>query len=152
MCPWPAAMMSLGQYIVALGAMVNIITTSIGVGQKSILAWGCVTTFVPVLYSILSSVIHLVSAASYLMARKMAQQRSRAELFLAEAESSETRGISEQTISMPRQLSRRLWLSRLGDAFLSETTICANRPRSRHALEKTRLPRAAILIAVAAGG
>ena len=38
MRPWPVAMTSLVQYIVAIGAMVNIITTSINVGRKSILA------------------------------------------------------------------------------------------------------------------
>lgn len=164
MRPWPAAMTSLVQYIVAISAMVNIITTSIGLGRKSILAWGCTFTYAPVIYSILSSVIHLLSAVSYLIARKMAQRRSRVEQLLAEVDNSETRANGEQAArermqaatSNTSQHRHKLSCSRswLRDAFLSETIICANRPKPRYPVDMDTaiVPRVAVLLAVTAGG
>ena len=55
-------------------------TTSIEIGQKSILAFGCTTTFAPLLWSISSSAIHLVSVLSYFIARKALRRKSTARL------------------------------------------------------------------------
>lgn len=154
MRPWPAAMMSLGQYVVAIGATVNVIMTSIRVGRNSILALGCTTTFAPLLWSILSFAIHLVSGVSYFIARKMARRRVQVERLPKEEDSSETGGNSEQlksernqatTSSVPQQCSR------LRDAWLSETTICVNRSKSHHSHDETTVPQVAVLLAVAAG-
>lgn len=158
--PWRAAMMSLGQYMIAIGAILNVTTTSIGMGRKSILAFGCTTTFAPLLWSILPFVIHLVSVVSYLIARKMARRRIPVKRVLEQGDSPETVGKSEQlksersqaiTSSMPQHRSHGSWLSWLRDAWSSETTICANHSKSRHIHDKTRVPKFAVLLAVTAG-
>ncbi|MCJ1426106.1 hypothetical protein MMC29_004008 [Sticta canariensis] len=163
MRPWPAAMTSLAQYIVAIGAIVNIITTSISVDRKSILAWGCTFTYAPVMYSIISSVSlalrwklpHPEEDGSAVKSRRALPSRSR-EL--------ETRGNGVQATSETMQLAtsstpqrrHRLWLSHswLRDAFSSETTVCANRAKPRHPvdMDTTIVPRVAVLLAITAGG
>lgn len=159
MHPWPAAMLSLGQYIVAVGAMVNVMTTSIGVGRNSILAFGCTTTFAPLLWSTLPSAIHLVSVISYLIARKVALRRTSTEQLPQEVESSETQENPDQTQSKniqaatsrtPQRRFHRVCLSWFRDAWLSEFTICANH-KPHDCQDKTAVPRISILLAVAAG-
>ena len=98
MRPWPAATMSLAQYVVAIGAIANVMTTSIEVGRKSILAFGCSTTFAPLLWSSLPSAIHLISVLSYFIARKMALRQILKER-LSEAEKSKNSADIEQTPS-----------------------------------------------------
>lgn len=160
MRPWLAAMMSLGQYIVAIFATANVITTSIGVGRKSILAFGCTSTFPPLLWSTLSSVIHLVSVAGYFIERKIARRRIPVEALVIGAESLETAGNLEQsksernqatTSSQPQQRSYIFWLSWLRDAWLSETTICANRSKLHQFQNKATVPKVAVLLAIIAG-
>lgn len=153
--PWPAAMMSLGQYIVAIGAMINVMTTSIELGRKSILAFGCTTTFAPLIWSTLPSAIHLVSVLSYFVARKVAQRRVTLERFFEESDISNTQENSEQTQSNPIQAATsHTTLQRFHktchDAWLSEITICANHPKS-HDFQDKKVPRISILLAVAAG-
>lgn len=158
--PWPAAMISLGQYIFAIGAMANVITTSIEVNRQSILSFGCTTTFGPLLWSTLASAIHFVSVLSYFFVRKMAPRQISVEQLPPKAESSETKGIIEQVSSgkiqvaqsgIPQQRFHRVWLSRLRDAWLSETTICANHSKCHDFQDQTAVPRVAILLAIGAG-
>lgn len=157
--PWLAAIISLGQYVVAIIAIANVITTSIGVGRKSILAFGCTSTFPPLLWSTLPSAIYLISAVSYVIERKMAR-RVPVKPLPKEGESAETAGDSEQlrsernqatTSSMPQQRLHSSWLSRLRDAWLSETTICANRSKPHHLQDKAAVPRVAVLLTITAG-
>ena len=150
LCHWPAAMMSLGQYIIAIGAMTNVMTTSIELGRKSILTFGCTTTFAPLLWSTLPSAIHLISVLSYFIARKVAQQRQgRATEQSSEAGNSETQVISEHTqAETSHKVQGRFHKVLL--AWSSEITICANHPKF-HGFQDETVPRISILLAVAAG-
>lgn len=159
MRPWPAAMMSLAQYIVAIGAIANVMTTSIEIGRKSILAFGCTTTYAPLVWSSLPSAIHLVSVLSYFIARKVALRRRSTERPLEEAESSKTTENIEQTPSRiiqaapahtpPAERFYKVWRS-CHDAWLSEITICVNHSKS-HDLQDKTVPRISVLLAITAG-
>lgn len=152
--------MSPGQYIIAVDAMAIVITTSIGLGRKSILGFGCTTTFAPLLWSTCSSAVHLFSVAGYHIERKKAGRRIPVERVPEEEESSKTAENSEQltsennqamTPSMPQQRSPRSWLSWFRDAWFSETTICANRSEFHHFQNKAAVPRIAVFLTVVAG-
>ncbi len=158
MRPWPAAMTSLSQYIVAICAIVNVMTTSIEIGSKSILAFGCTTTFAPLLWSILSSVIHLVSVLSYFITRKVVLRRRSADRLSQQAHNSKTQADLEQSRSgitraatspTTQQRLYQVWLS-CRDACLREVTICGNHPIS-HDIKAEEVPRISILLAVGAG-
>lgn len=167
MRPWPAAMMSLAQYIVAIGAMTNVMTTSIEVGRKSILAFGCTMTFAPLIWSTLPSAIHLVSVLSYFIARKVALRRISSTERLSEEEADNpktpknSREQTSQEISQavtchsppppPPQRFHKVWQS-CRNACLTEITICANHPKSHDLQDKGKtVPRISILLAVGAG-
>lgn len=126
--PWIAILLSVGQYIFALGCVVNIVTTSIQLGRNSILTWGCTTTFTPLLWTTLPSIIHLVAAASYIITLRIDQN-------------------SQQGASAIEDS----WLTLPARAWKSETTICANRQKSRSNDGKVKVQRLAILLNVAAG-
>lgn len=64
-------LVSTVQYLVALAAAGNVFYTSPSLGQSSVLSWGCTANFLPVLWTCLASVVHIVAAASYAMPRKM---------------------------------------------------------------------------------
>lgn len=97
--PWLAAMISLGQYIIAVVAVPNIIMTSIDLGRKSILDFACTTKFAPLLWKTCSFEVHLISVVGYFIERKMAHRRISVEQVLKEGESSKTAGDSEQLAS-----------------------------------------------------
>lgn len=159
---WPAVMMSLAQYVVAIGAIANVMTTSIEVGRKSILAFGCTTTFAPLLWSSLPSAIHLVSVLSYFIARKMALRQILKERLSEEAEKSKSSEDIEQTPSHitqaapplsppppPPQRYHKVW--RWCYATLSnEITVCANHPKP-HAVQAKIVPSVSVWLAVTAG-
>jgi len=92
---WIAVPMSLCQYLLAMAAVANIMTSYIELGQKSIPSWGCTTTFTPVLWTSLASIVHIIAATSYALARRKTKQRVSAE------ESQQTRG-RKQTASATR--------------------------------------------------
>ena len=159
MRPWPAVMMSLAQYIVAIGAIVNGIMTSIEVGRKSILAFGCTTTFAPLVWSSIPSVIHLISVLSYFIARKVAQRRVSADRLSEQAENSKSSENIESTSGHTTQAApshtpqqqrfHKIWRS-CRDALANEITVCANHSRSHDIQDKT-VPRISVLLALTAG-
>ena len=165
MPPWRATMLSLAQYIVAVVAIANVITTSIEAGRKSILTVGCTVTFAPLLWSSSAFVIHLVSVLSYFVARKRALRRMSMErLSLAamspemqenskedNSEQMESKSLQTTASSIPPRPIYRVWLSWLRVAWLSETTICANRSKSHKHQESRAESPVATLLGVAAG-
>lgn len=123
MRPWRAAGLSALQYILAIGAVVNNITTSTNVGTNTILAWGCTTTFAPLIWAAVPSFIHIVAATGYIAARRRAQP----------GDSDKPRG----------------WLAVLKNRVANEITICANHQKSEYVVQK--VPHWAAALSVAAG-
>jgi hypothetical protein len=72
---WMASLLSIFQYLIAAGAVANIIATSIELGQKTILAWACTTTFAPLLWTTLASGVHIIAAAGFSYAQSSAQHQ-----------------------------------------------------------------------------
>lgn len=168
MRPWPAALMSLVQYTVAIGAIVNGMMTSIEVGRKSILAFACTTTYAPLVWSSIPSVIHLLSVLSYFIARKVAQRRISKERLSEEAANSKT-SVENNIESAPnhtaqatspfqtpppskqQQVFHKIWRS-CRHALTNEFTVCANHSKSNvvQVQDKT-VPRISVLLAITAG-
>lgn len=162
MRPWPAAMMSLAQYIVAIGAIVNGMMTSIEVGRKSLLAFACTTTYAPLVWSTIPSVIHLVAVLSYFIARKVAQRRISTEQLLDGAENSKSSSeniesaLNHTTTQTPpsshtplQHRFHKVWRS-CHAALANEITVCANHSKSHNIQDKT-VPRISVLLAITAG-
>jgi hypothetical protein len=73
-------LMSALEYALVVSAVGNVVQTSLELGRKSILAWGCTTTFGPFLWVMLACGVHLVAAVSFRFARGMKQQGRNADL------------------------------------------------------------------------
>lgn len=168
--PWPAAILSLAQYVVAVGAIANVMTTSIEVGRKSILAFGCTTTFAPLIWSSLPSAIHLISVLSYFIARKTALRQISKERLAAAGQSNSSADIEQSpshitpapTLSPP-PLSpppppptpryHKVWRW-CYTALAHELTVCANHPKPQpHAAVPAvpAVPAVSVWLAATAG-
>ena len=133
-----------------MAAVANTMTTLIELGQKSILSWGCTTTFASLLWMSLASVVHIIATTSYALTRRKTKQRISAE------ESQQPKG-RKQTASATRLIpdaskpySISIFFATLGRAFKIETTVCANNAKLPYDL-KTRVTRPAVLLNVIAG-
>ena len=150
--PRLAILASVVEYVVVMGAVANIISTSIGIGQNKILAWGCTTTFMPLLWTTLSCVIHVIAASSYFTTKLLAENRSS----MSPSSIGSTISASKNAhtrISSPSTLTKPSFRSRIVRACRAEFTICAN----QHILApgndrvKASVLRIAIVLNVIAG-
>lgn len=53
------------EYVVALGAICNIIDQSIQLGWRSVLSWACNTTWTPMAWVLFPGLIHVIAAAAF---------------------------------------------------------------------------------------
>jgi hypothetical protein len=67
---WATGLLSALQYVLAAGAVFNVVWTSLEVGRNTILSWGCTTTFGPLLWTSLAGAVHLVAGFSFAHARR----------------------------------------------------------------------------------
>ena len=113
------------EYAFALVAIANNLSTSIEVGNKTILSWACTTTFAPLLWTTVPAFVHIVAAASFVtaIAGRRAKQYGSATL--------------------------RSWPILLGRVLRGETTICANHQKFDY--NHREVPRLAISLTILAG-
>ncbi|KAH8728515.1 hypothetical protein GQ44DRAFT_702409 [Phaeosphaeriaceae sp. PMI808] len=74
---WAAGLLSALQYVLAAGAVFNVVWTSLDLGWKSILSWGCTTTIGPLLWSSLTCIVHIAVVMSFAYARKSAVKQTK---------------------------------------------------------------------------
>ncbi|KAF2103734.1 hypothetical protein NA57DRAFT_69944 [Rhizodiscina lignyota] len=72
---WAQLPLSVLQYALAAGAAANVFMTSLEVGKKSILSWGCTVMFCPFIWSLLSCITHVVAAIGFGLARRNAARQ-----------------------------------------------------------------------------
>lgn len=113
------------EYTFALVAIANNLSTSIELGNKTILSWACTSTFAPLLWTTLPVLVHIVAAASFVTAivGRRAKQHGSATL--------------------------RSWPILLGRVLRGETTICANHQKFDY--NHREVPRLAVSLSVFAG-
>ncbi|KAF2804817.1 uncharacterized protein BDZ99DRAFT_467066 [Mytilinidion resinicola] len=140
---WMARPLSAVQYLLAAGAAANVVTTSVELGRNSILSWGCTTTFGPLLWTTLASVVHVVAAVSFALAqRSAARQRS----------DGVGRGLVQQRSDNsnaarggPKLFARWLW-----GTVQREVTLCAEQEVEEYDVD-AKVPFFAVLGNVIAG-
>lgn len=135
---WAAAPLSALQYILALAAVANVLLTSLDLGSKSILSWGCTTTITPVLWTSLPSVVYIVVALSSAYARKSAYNKAKN---LEEDDHARTGPLKGHTNNL---------LSSLMILLKKETTLCWEQQLHQHD-ENADVPRSAVLGNVLSG-
>jgi hypothetical protein len=143
-----AMLISVLQYLVATGAALNVMMTYIQVGQRSILSWGCTTTFTPVLWTSMAAVVHVVAAISYIITRQASRERR--------VEKAVHPSSGRRQPRLYRRITKQLCdvFRLLGHSIKSETTF---RAKKRSALPHDPkaaaggIPRSAILLNIAAG-
>jgi hypothetical protein len=131
---WTVAPISALQYILAAAAVVNVAWTSVELGRRSILSWGCTTTFGPLLWTSLAGVVHLVAVASFVCVRKGAYSK---EL--------QKNGEDFESRSATSKIGRRL-----AGMMTSEVTIYVEQ-RLHEDDENARVPPIAVVSNVLAG-
>ena len=62
---WKAMVVALGQYLLALACAVNTTTLAIQTSNKSVISWGCTRTWPLILWVVVPTVIHWISAVGY---------------------------------------------------------------------------------------
>lgn len=60
-----ASVASALQYLLAAGAIVNVVHLSWELGFRTVIAWKCNTSYVPFLWTIMPLIVHLVAAAGW---------------------------------------------------------------------------------------
>jgi hypothetical protein len=131
---WLALTISALQYLLAAGSVFNIMNTSIILGERSILSWGCTTNFMPLVWTSAACIVHITAAASYIVARKRTIGSSK-----------EASTVSHNNHST---LSGRL--SAIYRGLKAESTICANQRKLGYTQE-AKVPLAAVFLNVCAG-
>jgi hypothetical protein len=126
------------QYLLALGTIANVMSTSIELGDKAILAWGCTTTFLPLLWTCLASVIHVIAAASYIVARRSVRDK------LLD-EGNQLAGHLRSKRQMILHFVAKLW-----HELRRETTLCANKD-TKDQDSTVPVPTWAVLLNIVAG-
>lgn len=126
--PWAARTLSLVEYAIAFGAVINISLASKQMGEKTILSWGCTTVFVPLLWTALAAVPHVPAALSYGIVRWKDRWQ----------------GESERSSTVWHR-----WVSMVE----TEVTVCANQTASRRRRsDKDGVPTMAVILNIFAGG
>lgn len=124
--PWVAAAVSTSEYLLAAGAAANAIFTALTMGRKTILAWGCTTQFMPLLWAVLPSVLYAIAGASYYFLTP-----KRTTYVTRKPSSKDSSGTGYRLRYTLDTICR--WLT-------SETTVCANREEIREEMrEESRL-------------
>jgi hypothetical protein len=146
---WIAIGASLFEYMMVIGAITNIMATSIDIGRRSILAWGCTTTFTPFLWTTLACAIHVIAASSYQITKHLSEKHSST----AQDSSPSTipslkDGVHIHAVSTTIRRPLRDLLTR---ALRVEFTICANQRTGTPVDEKVHVPWIAVFLNVAAG-
>jgi hypothetical protein len=119
---------SMMEYILAAAAVVTVMVTSVEIGQRSILTWGCTTTILPFLWSTLAAAVHVVAALSYALVRWRKKPTP---------------------TSNARQ--RKSLGQRIRYAMMSELIPCADQDAEIRP-DDAKAPRSAVLMNVVAGG
>ena len=137
---------SAAQYLLATGAIANVIYTSIDLGEKTILSWGCTTTFLPLVWIGAASVIHVIAATSYAVTRRKVRNKT------------VDGGDNVQRIQecpgsashspLDRRTVRNL-VPEICRVITKETTICAN--QDKKAYDSTTVPKGTMALNVFAG-
>ena len=148
--PLTAALVSMIEYVMALVAAGLVLFTSINLSQKSILAWGCTANFLPVLWTSLASIVHIIAAASYLVVKLQSHR-------LREKHKSGDLAVQEPLMDRSGRLQTKHETVKKGYNFAwalklieRETKICANRKIHKDEND-LKVPRAAVLLNIAAG-
>jgi hypothetical protein len=151
---WKALAISACQYVLAIAAVINVVTTSRELGEKSIFTWGCTKTFLPLLWTSLAAVVHIIAASSYAFARRTgAQPVSKCKtpnpspFSWFDPPGRETPGRALRSVVLPI-VRRGLTFS----AFLvrCEIKICANKSITQHK-KRLKTPLVAVLLNIFAG-
>jgi hypothetical protein len=138
---WAAYILSILQYALATGAVINVFMTSLDVGRKSILSWGCTTTFGPLLWSTLAFIVHVVAAVSFYFAQRCVVKQH------ADIPSAGSR-IPDGGLSLWRRLEKFLQL--LWRQVVKEMTLCAEQVKTEYDVD-AHVPPLAVLGNVLAG-
>ena len=131
-----AIICSVLEYMFALAAAASIILTSAQLGSKTILVWACTNQTMPLIWTFLSTVIHIGAALSYKIALNSSRRRNHG------CQSTKPRG-SESS-------ARKGTLHRISDLLRSEFRICALR-KQLHAHKLEDPPSVAVLLSSFAG-
>lgn len=139
--PRSASALSAVQYVLAVAAIANVVTTAVDMSRKTVLSWGCTTNFTPLLWPTLVGVVHIISVSSYFAERQLQKPPSNEGLAI---NIRTTKG----TIANKSNRKSYRWLV---DVWKSETTICANRPKMQLEPKSSTVPNLAVLLHIAAG-
>lgn len=134
------------QYLFAMGAIANVVMTSIELGQKTILSWGCTTTFLPLVWVCAASVIHVVAATSYAVASRKVRNSPAAE---GDSVRGSRRGSGPISYSRPRRQTVSHIVPRICQILAKETTICANQDKREY--DSTAVPTGTMALNILAG-
>jgi hypothetical protein len=141
-------LMSALEYALVIGAVGNVVQTSLELGRKSVLAWGCTTTFGPFLWAMLACGVHLVAAVSFRFARGVKQQGRNADLGAVDR-----RRDREQRLRHGLERLRRgsvMFLRMLRGQVEKDMTLCAEQEIGEYDINAP-IPPLAVLGNVVAG-
>jgi len=122
-------------YIVMLGAVANIISTSLHLVQNAVLAWGGTTIWVLLLWTSLPCAIHVTAASSYWHQTTKVRSGKRAKEVLT-------------SNATPTHTPLR---ARLAQVSKAEFIICANQDKLASRNDKSRAPKPIALLNILAG-
>ncbi|KAI1397971.1 hypothetical protein F4819DRAFT_470249 [Hypoxylon fuscum] len=134
--------LSIIEYLVALMASGLVVYTSIEMGQKTILAWGCTTQFAPLLWAVLTVVPQIFVAGGYLAT----SWNTDAEQPAPHRRPHRSRTvISQKDVILKKLRALALWLLH---ALKREVTICAKQELRPGVVEQG--PRLMVVLNIAA--
>ena len=125
--PRLSACLSAAQYILALASIANMVEISLQLGRKSILAWGCIFGYGPLLWVLLPVVIHLLAAVTYNI--EIRNQRLKFKKLIESNDNSKVEKQLGKRLSRSQTLKLAITAPLNGSWWVAETTICANRDK-----------------------
>ncbi|KAI2603607.1 hypothetical protein GGR54DRAFT_460212 [Hypoxylon sp. NC1633] len=117
------------EYLATLGASALVLYTTVEMGQKTTLAWGCTTQFAPLLWAVLALVPHILVTGGYAVLSWITDSEQP-----ARQQNRQYRENDQE--SVPREKPTTTLGTGLLDVFEREVTICAEQKLRRGAVER----------------
>lgn len=153
-----ASVISLAEYLFALGAVVNMVDTSWALGVNTVLDWSCTTYIAPLIWTLIPVACHGLGAASLHVLKRTERHRQQ-QKSVAHAQSTQTRAFAKagstavvRAAPVRKPVVMEHFLLALWQLLEAEAVICANRSAEDKApCMHKKAPLVAVLLNVAAG-
>lgn len=146
--PWKARVLAVLETICVVGAVYNTIDISVAISHRSILSWGCTTTFIVPLWNVLPAIIHITSAVSYYIA---VQSNNSTSNRIPVAITAKDQRIANKSETSPYTYYPKKLFHILAKGWKLESAICANHAE-RDVNASIPIPRFAMILNIIAGG